>query len=86
MERKGVEPSTSALRTQEQSVASDGDKGVTSSLSAACTNACTSEAENANAETIAPDLQAIIEAWPTLPESIKAGFLALVNAAKGVAQ
>jgi hypothetical protein len=29
------------------------------------------------------DLQTIIAAWPTLPEPIKAGILAIVNAAGG---
>ncbi len=28
-----------------------------------------------------PDLQAIIDAWPALPEAIKAGILAMVRAA-----
>ena len=30
---------------------------------------------------IGPDLQALIDAWPTLPEAIKAGILAIVRAA-----
>jgi hypothetical protein len=30
-----------------------------------------------------PDLRAIVEAWPTMPEPIKAGILAMVKAAKG---
>jgi len=48
VERKGIEPSTSALRTQEPSNASDATKELASTHSAACTAACTSEAENAN--------------------------------------
>jgi len=32
---------------------------------------------------IDPDLQAIIDAWPTLPEAIKVGILAMVKAAGG---
>ena len=28
-----------------------------------------------------PDLQALIDAWPALPEAIKAGILAMVKAA-----
>jgi hypothetical protein len=30
-----------------------------------------------------PDLRAVVEAWPTLPDAIKAGMLAMVKAAKG---
>lgn len=30
-----------------------------------------------------PDLAAVVDAWPTLPEPIKAGILALVNASGG---
>lgn len=31
---------------------------------------------------IDPDLAMIIEAWPTLPESIKAGIVAMIRAAE----
>ncbi len=34
-------------------------------------------------ERLSPDLQALIDAWPTLPDAIKAGILAMVNAAAG---
>jgi hypothetical protein len=39
----------------------------------------------ANAETAAidPALQAVIQAWPDLPEAIRAGILAMVQAAGG---
>jgi len=30
---------------------------------------------------IAPDLAAVVAAWPTLPEAIRAGILAMVRAA-----
>jgi hypothetical protein len=30
-----------------------------------------------------PDLQAIIDAWPSLPEPVKAGIVAMVRAAGG---
>jgi hypothetical protein len=46
VERKGVEPSTFALRTRRPTVASDGRQGVTSATSPACTAACTSGGEN----------------------------------------
>jgi hypothetical protein len=29
-----------------------------------------------------PDLAAVVKAWPTLPEAIRAGILAMVKAAK----
>ena len=32
---------------------------------------------------IAPDLQLIIDAWPILPDLVKAGILAMVKAASG---
>ncbi len=34
-------------------------------------------------EQFGPDLQAIIDAWPALPEAIRAGILAMVKAAGG---
>jgi hypothetical protein len=36
-------------------------------------------------EHFAPDLQAVIDAWPALPEPIKAGILAMVRTAAGKA-
>jgi hypothetical protein len=30
-----------------------------------------------------PELAAVVRAWPTLPEPIRAGILAMVNATKG---
>jgi hypothetical protein len=30
-----------------------------------------------------PDLSAIIDAWPALPEAVKAGIVAMVKAAAG---
>jgi hypothetical protein len=34
-------------------------------------------------EQFSPDLQALIDAWPALPDAIKAGILAMVKAAGG---
>jgi hypothetical protein len=31
----------------------------------------------------APDLMTVVDAWPTLPEAIRAGILAMVRAAAG---
>lgn len=33
--------------------------------------------------TIAPDLATIIAAWPTVPEAIRAGILAMIRTASG---
>jgi hypothetical protein len=32
---------------------------------------------------VPPDLAAVVAAWPTLPEPIRAGILAIVKAASG---
>jgi len=70
-----------SLQTQERSVASALNKELTPTLSDACTNACTSEGENANAGPIDVDLAKVIEAWPTLQDPIKAGISAMIRAA-----
>jgi hypothetical protein len=38
-------------------------------------------AQGQHAATDGPDLAAVVEAWPDLPEAIRAGILAMVNAA-----
>ena len=48
MERKGVEPSTSALRMCEHTVLTENPSELAPTPSVRCTNGCTSEAENAN--------------------------------------
>lgn len=55
VERKRLEPSTSALRTCEHPDASEASKGLATTPPAACTNACTSKGENANAGTADAD-------------------------------
>jgi hypothetical protein len=55
VEPTGIEPATSWLQTREPSVVSGASKGLTTTPSAACTAACTSEAKNDNAGTLAAD-------------------------------
>ena len=55
MEPTGIEPATSWLQTRESTVASVDSKALTPTPSAACTSACTSEAENANADALDAD-------------------------------
>ena len=50
--RRGSKPSTFGLGMSKHPVASDGIKGLAPTPSAACTSACTSEAENVNAEAL----------------------------------
>ena len=45
---------------------------------AACTPACTRKAKTTS---ISPELQKLIDAWPSLPEPVKAGIVAMVKAA-----
>ena len=45
VERKGVEPSTSALRTHENANVSENPAGVTTSSNLVCTNVCTNVSE-----------------------------------------
>jgi hypothetical protein len=51
VEPTGIEPATSWLQTREPSVVSGTSKGLTTTPSAACTSACTSNPENDNADT-----------------------------------
>ena len=69
VERKGVEPSTSALRTQEPTEASESVKDVAASDTDGCSNCCSS----------LDDLARIVTAWPSLPEPIKRAMLALLG-------
>ena len=50
MEPRGIEPLTSALRTQGASVPTVGNKGVTSDSAAACTGACTEMPEKGHGD------------------------------------
>jgi hypothetical protein len=87
------ELTTFTLAKGEPSVVSADTKGLTEDGNSACTTACTSNTETANeaiteasgrgdAEGPAQDprLDAMIESWPTLPEAIKAGIVAMVKA------
>ncbi len=89
----GLGPATSSLGSCKSSIPSGSTQGLTATPSPACTTACTSEAEKANADpldgdqpTIAgaepadTDLAAIVSAWSGLPTAIRAGIVAMVKA------
>ncbi len=51
----------------------------------ACTPSCTTDHDSVTKLVAAdPDLSHLIDAWPTLPESMKAGIVAMVRAAGDV--
>jgi len=45
------------------------------------TDSAESGAVGARIDEIVPDLQAILVSWPTLPEAVKAGIVAMIQAA-----
>jgi hypothetical protein len=50
--------------------------------SGAKSDAESAEFDNSDASpALPPDLAAVVSAWPTLPDALKAGILAMVNAA-----
>jgi len=97
VERKGLEPSTSALRTQRDGVLSVDTKQVTPTAANGCTNGCTNSPENGNGATLEladatnskclellaanPELRGVIDAWAELPDAVRAGVLAMIRAA-----
>ncbi len=86
VERKGVEPSTSALRTQQGDDVSANQTEVMETGTGACTAACTNEREigqnrGVPADPIDHDLARLVEIWPNLPEAIRRCILAMVETA-----
>ena len=80
VERKGVEPSTSALRTQPLRDVSYTAEGVAASDPTACTEDQVSAKDDATtAAQNDPGLQAVVQAWPALPEALRRAILALAN-------
>ena len=75
MVRGGVEPPTHGFSVSEETSDFPGNTAVFANPGA---NAVALETKPAH---IAPDLQVIIDAWPTLPEAIQAGILAMIRAA-----
>ena len=76
---KGFEPSTSSLGSYPLPNPSVDITALTPKPSAACTNACTSEGENTNAEPNDSGLATVADAWPTLPEVIRQAILKLLR-------
>ena len=80
MEREGLEPSTSSLRTNEPELKPKQTQEFTDTPQDAYTEAyieCTDSMQ------IDPDLALICERWEALPAAVKTGIAAMVEAAAG---
>ena len=88
MEAKGVEPSTSALRTQSLPAVSKNGARLTSIWKPSCTTGCTSERESANAGAddarTADPLAILTAAALELPKGDRLRLLAVLAASLGV--
>jgi hypothetical protein len=71
------------LLTQSLEIVTDTLSEVTTTTTGACTAACTSDAETDEKQMppVNADLARLVEVWPTLPDAIRRGILAMVNAA-----
>ena len=77
MEPKGVEPSTSCMPCKQPiDVNPCKSTPAVSSDEGCCTERCT---EYPPAPDFNPDLAEVVTAWPTLPEAIRAGIVAMVK-------
>ncbi len=85
MEPDGLEPTTSCMPCKrspgtDAEIAGSGD-----AVATVCTPVCTGDAKDDNRATVgasaaSPDLAAVVEAWPTLPDAIKRAILAMIDA------
>ena len=58
-------------------------KGLHTTADSGCTNGCTPEPESSSGCTpVSPELALVINAWPLLPQHLKAAVLALVATAE----
>jgi hypothetical protein len=73
----GLEPVTPSLSSKGTSNASVAIKELMTTPSCACTAACTSDTD---LEQFAAELQAVVDAWPSLSEATKQAILALIQA------
>ena len=82
LEPSGLEPPTYWLQTSEPiDVSPCQKKAGAAPKGGHCTTGCTNSSETGSEPApMPPDLAAVVAAWPTLPEPVKAGILAMVKA------
>jgi hypothetical protein len=76
----GVEPTVADLQSDDLPPKTQGKAGFSAGMVADLVAVETKTAH------VAPELQAVIDAWQDLPEAIKAGILAMVAAASQAAR
>ena len=77
----GLEPVTPSLSSSGPSIVSGYNKELRAAQSAACTRACTSDAEIAHDKSFDDDLAVLIDAWPSLPPAVRQSIVKLVKVA-----
>ncbi len=88
MEPIGIEPTTSCMPCKRSPNDIAENKGLSEGSAPVCTPVCTSDAEDEHGSTPeatkdSPELAAVVEMWPSLPEAIRADILAMVRTALG---
>jgi len=79
MGRGGLEPPTRGFSVRlPESVTPCSDNDLRKSADSCCTK---SSAESGNSQAADPDLDAVIAAWATLPEAVRARIVGLVEGA-----
>ena len=76
--REDLNPQPPDLESGDSGLQEVVPQSVTDVLSAACTTACTRDADSGPDD---PSLNRVMAAWPSLPLAIKTGVLAMVEAA-----
>jgi hypothetical protein len=80
VERKGVEPSTSALRTRTHLVLSENPQELTAPAIPVCTSVCTNERQNDVSPALDAELQMVLDLWPKLSPAARSAIVAMVKA------
>ena len=80
MEREGLEPSTTSLRTNEPELKPAQSQELTDTPPNAYTEAYIESPDSVQIDT---DLTLICERWEALPDAVKTGIMAMVKATEG---
>ena len=84
----GFEPTTFTLATCKPTEAKSCDDNALQSSEEAARSACAARTEHSTGKTYRDrtepnaDLDAVVQSWPTLPEAVRAGIVAMVKAAR----